>query len=46
MKRLGIVIDDSLHTEAKVKAFTSGKTLTQYMVDLIEKDLGIKKENE
>lgn len=46
MKRLGIELDSEIHSAAKVRAFTLGKTLTSYIIDLIMKDLQQAKENE
>lgn len=45
MKRLGILIGKELHRKAKLRAYSLGITLTEYLCKLIEKDLK-EKENE
>lgn len=45
IKRLGVVIPIDLHRKAKLKAYSLGITLTEYLCKLIEKDLSTK-ENE
>lgn len=44
MKRVTIVFDESIHKAAKIKAVTNDKSLMQYVVDLVKKDLETKKE--
>lgn len=44
-KRLGVVMPIDLHRKAKLKAYSLGMTLTEYLCKLIEKDLRVK-ENE
>lgn len=39
MKHLGLVIDEQLHKSAKIEALERGKTLTDYICELIRKDL-------
>ncbi len=46
MKRLGIELAAELHSKAKAHAFLTGRTLTQYIIELIEKDLKEQKEKE
>ena len=44
MKQVTIKLDDELHMSAKIKAVMEDKSFIQYVVDLIKKDLGNKKE--
>nr|DAM34577.1 MAG TPA: hypothetical protein [Caudoviricetes sp.] len=44
MKQVTIKLDDELHKSAKIKAVMEDKSFIQYVVDLIKKDLGNKKE--
>ncbi len=44
MKQLTVRLDDELHKSAKIKAVMEDKSFMQYVVDLIKKDLGNKKE--
>lgn len=39
MKHLGLVIDEKLHKEAKMRALELDKTLTDYICDMIRKDI-------
>lgn len=44
MKQVTVRLDDDLHRAAKIKAVMKDKSLMQYIVDLIKKDLETKKE--
>ena len=44
MKQVTIKLDDELHKSAKIKAVMEDKSLMQYVIDLMEKDLDNKKE--
>ena len=44
MRRLIVELDDELHRKMKLKAFASGKTIKQYVTELIEKDVQKEKE--
>ena len=44
MKQVTLRLDDDLHKRAKIRAVMQDKSLMQYVVDLIKKDLEIKKE--
>lgn len=44
MKRLVVEFGDELYKEMKLKAFMSGKTIKQYVTELIEKDVQKEKE--
>ena len=43
-KRIGLVIDTELYKQAKIQALHLDKTVTQYVTDLIKKDLETKKD--
>lgn len=44
MRNLSILIDEDLHKEVKITAASKGKTVKQYLINLIKKDLETKKE--
>lgn len=44
MKRIGIIVDDELHKELKHYAVDQEKSLTDFIVGLIKKELERKKE--
>ena len=44
MKRIVLETENELHRAIKLKAFREEKTIKQYLTDLIEEDLQIKKE--
>ncbi len=44
MKQVTVRLDDDLHKVAKIRAVMQDKSFMQYVVDLIKKDLEIKKE--
>jgi len=44
VKQITLRLDDDLHKSAKIKAVLHDKSLMQYIVDLIKKDLDNKKE--
>ncbi|WP_418579086.1 hypothetical protein [Hungatella sp.] len=44
MKRVVFLIDDELFKLAKIQSIQDNCTMTQYLVQLIEKDLAAKKE--
>lgn len=44
MKQVTLRLDDDLHKRAKIRAVMQDKSLMRYVVDLIKKDLEIKKE--
>lgn len=44
MKRLGIVVDDTLHKELRHYAVNQDKTITDIIVGLVKKELELKKE--
>ena len=44
MKTLAIKVDDELHKQFKIYAINQGRTVTEVVVELIKRDLGIKKE--
>ncbi len=44
MKRIGIVLEECLHHQIKLQALNEGKTVKDYLTDLIRKDLETKKE--
>lgn len=39
MKRIVIELDDEKHWEIKAKAFNQRKTIKEYVLELIEKDM-------
>ncbi len=39
MKRLNVVLDEELHTKLKMTAFEKGITMSQYVIDLLKKEL-------
>jgi hypothetical protein len=41
---VGIVLEEHLHHQIKLQALNEGKTLKDYLTDLIKKDLETKKE--
>lgn len=41
MKQITIRLDEEIHKVAKIKAVTQGETFMQYVVSLIQKDLGM-----
>ncbi|MFR7592484.1 MAG: type II toxin-antitoxin system CcdA family antitoxin [Longibaculum sp.] len=43
-KRVGIVIDSELYKQAKIQALNLDETVTQYITNLIKKDLETKKD--
>ncbi|CDC49787.1 putative uncharacterized protein [Clostridium sp. CAG:58] len=44
MKTLAIKVDDELHKQFKIYAINQGRTVTEVVVELIKRELGIKKE--
>lgn len=44
MKRVTIVLDETIHKAAKIRAVMQDKSFMQYVVDLIKQDLATKKE--
>lgn len=44
MKQVTLRLDDDLHKRAKIRAVMQDKSLMRYVLDLIKKDLEIKKE--
>lgn len=44
MRQVTLRLDDELHKAAKIRAVTQDKSLMRYVIDLIKKDLEIKKE--
>lgn len=44
MKRLVVELDDALHKEVKMQALVEDKSMTDYVKDVIRKDLETKKE--
>lgn len=44
MKVINIQIPDELHTRMRVEAIQAGKSIKQYMTELIQKELERKKE--
>lgn len=40
MKNLSIMVDEELHTKVKIKAIKSKKNVREYLLALIEKDMG------
>lgn len=43
IKNLGIPVDDRLHMEIKIQATKEGKTIKEYIIELVKKDLESKK---
>lgn len=39
MKRLNVMLDEELHTQLKMTAFEKGITMSQYVTDLLKKEL-------
>lgn len=39
MKRIVVEIDDSLHRDIKISAFKQGKTIKQYVNDMLKKEI-------
>lgn len=39
MKRLNVILDEELHTQLKITAFEKGITMSQYVTDLLKKEL-------
>ncbi len=39
MKRLNVVLDEELHTKLKITAFEKGVTMSQYIKELLEREL-------
>ncbi len=44
MKQITIKLDETTHRAAKIKAVTQDESFMQYVVNLIKKDLELKKE--
>lgn len=44
MKRITVEMEDDFHKKVKVKAILSGKSMKDYVKELIEKDLQNEKE--
>lgn len=44
MKRLIVEVDDAFHKELKLKALTDGKSMKDYVIELIKRDLQKEKE--
>lgn len=44
MKQITLRLDETIHKKAKIKAIEQDKSFMQYVIDLIHKDLEIKKE--
>lgn len=44
MKRLVIELDESLHKKIKTNAFNAEKTMKDYVLDIIEKEMSGKEE--
>ena len=42
MKRLNVILDEELHTQLKVTAFEKGITMSQYVTDLLKRELNKK----
>ncbi len=40
MKRLSIVVDDDFHREIKSKTAKEGKSITEYITEVLKKDIG------
>lgn len=45
MKQIILKVKDETHKAARIKALMLDKSLMQYVIDLMEKDLGNKKSN-
>ena len=39
MKRLNVVLDEELHTRLKMTAFEKGITMSQYVTEILKKEL-------
>lgn len=46
MKRLVIELDDTLHRDIKVSAFNAEKTMKDYVLDIIKKEMSGKEEQD
>lgn len=46
MKQITVRIDEKLHKLAKIKAIKNGETFTNYVANLIRKDMNLEKEKE
>lgn len=46
VKRLNVVLNEELHTKLKLTAFEQGITMSQYVTDLLEKELLGMQQNE
>lgn len=44
MKQVAVKLDDELQKEARIEAIRQNKSFTQYVSDLVQKDLETKKE--
>lgn len=44
MKAIGFMVEDDYHTLVKLRAFTQGKTVKEYVTGLIDKDIQEEKE--
>ena len=43
IKNIAFLVDDELHMELKIQATREGKTIKEYIMELIKKDLEEKK---
>ena len=43
MKNIAFQVDDEFHTEVKIQAAKEGKTIKDYIIELIKEDLESKK---
>ena len=46
MKRLNVVLEEDLHTKLKITAFEQGKTMSQYVTDLLKREFEKKEKQE
>ena len=42
MKRLNVVLDEELHTRLKMTAFEKGITMSQYVTEILKRELNQK----
>lgn len=45
MKRVTFLVDEELYKKAKIKTIQNDQNMTEYLIDLIKKDLGKEEQN-